>query len=93
MYNGRTTKTSGGGSLKRFERKILDIIQMTYSFLTRLCTEWYDRKPFEQIKSQILTCYVEQQRHQDFFEVRWTAAQKRHTKNKRPRQTINHVDT
>ena len=66
---------------------------MTDSFLMQLCTVRYDRKPFEQIKSQILTCCVKQQHHQDFFEVRRFAAPKRHTKYKRPRQTINHVDT
>ena len=66
---------------------------MTDSFLMRVCTVEYDRKPFEKIKSQILTCCVEQRRHRDFFEVRWIAAPKRHTKYKRPRQIINHVDT
>ena len=66
---------------------------MTDSFLTRLCTERYDRKPFEQIKSHILTCCVEQLRHQDLFEGWRFAAPKRHTKYKLPRQTINHVDT
>ena len=66
---------------------------MTDSFLTRLCTERYDRKPFEQIKSQILTCCVEQQRHPEFFEIRRFAAPKRHKKYKLPRQKINHVDT
>ena len=65
---------------------------MTDSFLMRLCTERYDRKPFEQIKSQILACCVEKQRHREFFEVRRIAALKRHTKYKRPRQKINHVD-
>ena len=34
---------------------------MTDSFLIQLCTVMYDRKPFEQIKSQILTCYLKQQ--------------------------------
>ena len=43
---------------------------MTDSFLMRLCCERYDRKPFEQIKSQILTCCVKQQRHRGIFEVR-----------------------
>ena len=52
----------------------------------------YDRKPFDQIESQILTFCVEQRRHRDFFEVRRTAAPKRHTKYKRPKQTVNHVD-
>ena len=64
---------------------------MTDSFLMRLCTERYDRKPFEQIKLQILTCCVEQQRHQDFSEVRRIAAPNCHTKYKRPRQTIKHA--
>ena len=66
---------------------------MTDSFLMRLCTVRYDRKPFEQIKSQILTCCLKQRRHRDFFEVRRTAAPKRHTKYTQPRQTINNVDT
>ena len=66
---------------------------MTDSFFMRLCTERYDRKPFEQTKSQILTCCVEQQRHRDFFEVQQIAAPKRRTKYKRPIRTINHVDT
>ena len=66
---------------------------MTDSFLMRLCTVRYNRKPFEQIKFQILTCCVKQQRHQDFFEVQRIAATKRHTKYKRPRHKINHVDT
>ena len=66
---------------------------MTDSFLTRLCTERYDRKPFEQIKSKILSCCVEHQSHRDFFEVQLIAAPKRHTNYKRPRQKINHVDT
>ena len=66
---------------------------MTDSFLMLLCTERYNCKPFEQIKLQILTCCVKQQRHQDFFEFRQIAAPKRHTKYKQPRQTINHVDT
>ena len=66
---------------------------MTDSFLLRFCTVKYDCKPFEQIKSQILTGCVEQQRHQDFFEVRPTASPKCHTNYKLPRQTINHVDT
>ena len=39
-----------------------------------------------------LTRCVEQQRHRDFFEVRLIATPKRHTKYKRPRQEINHVD-
>ena len=66
---------------------------MTDLFFMRLCTETYDRKPFEQIKSQILTCCFEQKRHRDFFEVQQISAPKRHTKYKQPRQTINHVDT
>ena len=66
---------------------------MTNLFLMQLCTERYDRKPFEQIKSQILTCCVKHQRHQDFFEVRRFAAPKRHTKYKQPRHKINHIDT
>ena len=66
---------------------------MTDLLLMKLCTVSYDRKPFEQIKSQILTCCVEQQRHQDFFEVLWNAALKHHTKYKQTRQTINNVDT
>ena len=66
---------------------------MTDSFLMQLCTETYDRKPFEQIKSQILMCCVKQQRHRDFFEVRRIKAPKRHTKYKQPRQKINHLDT
>ena len=65
---------------------------MTDLFLMRLCTEKYDHKPFEQIKSQILTCCVEQQRHKDFCDVRLIAAPRRHTKYKQPRQKINHVD-
>ena len=72
---------------------MFDVIQMTNLFLMQLCTEKYDRKPFEQIKSQTLTCCVEQQSHRDFFEVRRIAAPKRHRNYKRPRQTINHVDT
>ena len=32
--------------IKYFERKILDVIQMTDSFFMRLCTKKYDRKPF-----------------------------------------------
>ena len=59
---------------------------MTDLFLMRLCTVRYDRKPLEQIKSKILTCCLEQLRHQDFFEGRQTAAPKRHTKYKQPRQ-------
>ena len=55
---------------------------MTDSFLIQLCTIGYDSKPFEQIKSQILTCCLEQQRHRDFFEDRRNAAPKRHTKYK-----------
>ena len=66
---------------------------MTDSFLMRLCTVGYDRKPFEQIKSKILMWSVKQQGHRDFFEVRRIAAPKRHIKYKLPRQTINHVDT
>ena len=65
---------------------------MTDSFFMRLCTERYDRKPFEHIKPQILTCCVKQKCHRDFFGVRRIAAPKRCTKYKRPRQTINHVD-
>ena len=60
----------------------------------RLCTVRYNRKPFfEQIKSQILTCCLEQKRHRDFFEVQRSVAPKRHTKYKQPRQTINNLDT
>ena len=66
---------------------------MTDSCLKRLCIVRYDRKPFEKFKSQILTCSLEQQRHQDFFEVRQNAAPKRHTKYKRPIQTINNIYT
>ena len=66
---------------------------MTNSFLMQLCTVRYNDKPFEEIKSQILTCCLEQQRHQDFFEVRRNAAPQRHTKYKLPRQTINNVHT
>ena len=66
---------------------------MTDSFLMRLCTEKYDRKPSEQIKLQILTCCVKQKRHRDFFEVRGIVALKRNTKYARPRQTINLVET
>ena len=66
---------------------------MTDSLLMRLCTERYDRKTFEQIKSQILTCCLEQQRHQEYSEVQWTVAPKRHKKYKKPRQTINNVYT
>ena len=66
---------------------------MTDSFLMRFCTVRYDCKPSEQIKSEILTCCVEQQRRRYFFEVRPIAAPKRHTKYKQLRQTINHVDT
>ena len=65
---------------------------MTDSFHMRLCTEKYYRKPFEQIKSQILKCCVEQLSHRNFFEVRRIAAPKLHTKYKGSRQTINHVD-
>ena len=66
---------------------------MTDSFFMQLCTERYDHNPFEQIKSQILTCCVEHQRHRDFFEVQWIAVLKRHTKYKQPRQTINQKNT
>ena len=66
---------------------------MTDSFLMRLCTVRSDRKPFEQIKSQIITFCVEQRRHRDFFEVRRTAVTKCHIKYKRARKTMNHVDT
>ena len=66
---------------------------MTNSFLMQLCNVRYDRKPSEKIKLQILTCCIKQQRHRDFFEVIRFVAPKRHKKYKRPRQTINHVDT
>ena len=46
----------------------------------------------KKIKSQILMCSLEQKCHRDFFEVRWSLDPKRHTKYKRPRQTINNVD-
>ena len=59
----------------------------------QLCNIRYDRKPFEQVKSQILTCCLEQQRHRDLFELQRTVVPKRHTMYKYPRQTINHVDT
>ena len=65
---------------------------MTDSFFMQLCTEKYDHKPFKTNQIADLTCCVEQQRHRDFFEVRLIAAPKRHTKYKRPRQKINHVD-
>ena len=65
---------------------------MTDSLLMQFCTVRYDRKPFEKIKSQILACCVEQQRHRDFLEVQQIAAPKRHTKYKQLRQTINNVD-
>ena len=63
---------------------------MTDLFLMQFCTVRYDHKPFEQIKSEILTCCVEHQRHQDFFEVQHISVPKCHTKYK---QTINSVDT
>ena len=66
---------------------------MTDSFLMRLCTEKYDRKPFYIHQIADLTCCVEEQRHRDFFEVRLIAAPKHHTKYKRPRRTVNHVDS
>ena len=53
---------------------------MTNSFLIRFSPVWYDRKPFEQIKSQILTCSLEHRRQRDYFEVPWSAAPKHHTK-------------
>ena len=73
--------------------KIIDVIQMTNLFLMQLCTVRYNHKTFEQIKSQILTCCLKQQRHQDFFEVLHNAAPKRHTNYKRQRQTISKVYT
>ena len=78
--------------LKYFKRKILNVIQMTDSFFMRLCSERYDRKPFEQIKAQVLKGGVEQQRHRDFFEVRRIAAPKTHKKYEWPRQTKSHED-
>ena len=66
---------------------------MTDLFPTYLFTEGYDHKPFEQIKLQILTCCVEQQRHRHFFEVQRFAAPKRHKKYKRTMKSINQVDT
>ena len=65
---------------------------MNNSFFMRLGTKRYDRKTFEQIKSQILTCCVKQQRHPEFFELQRFAAPERHTKYKLPRQTVNHKD-
>ena len=62
---------------------------MTDLFLIQLFTVKYDRKHFEQIKSQILTCCLKQQRHQELFEVRRTVSPKRNTKYKWARQTIN----
>ena len=61
--------------------------------LCNFSTVRYDRKPFEQIKLQILTCCLKQWRHRDLFEVQRTAPPKRHTNYKYPRQTINHIDT
>ena len=58
----------------------------------RLCTERYDHKPLKANQIVDLTCCVEQWRHRDLFGVRLIAAPKRHTKYKRPRQRINHVD-
>ena len=55
---------------------------MTDSLLLQLCTVRYDHKPFEQIKSKILTCPVEQRHHQDLIEVQRTAAAERHKKYK-----------
>ena len=66
---------------------------MTNSFLMPFCTVRYNRKPFEQIKLDILMCCVKQKRHQYLFEVQQIAGPKRHTKYKRPRQKINYVDT
>ena len=65
---------------------------MTVFPLMRLFTVRYDRKPFQQIKSHILTCCLKKWRHQDIFELRCTAAPKRHTKYKRPGQKVNHID-
>ena len=66
---------------------------MTDFFLMLLCNVRNYRKPFEQIKSQILTCCLEQHHHQDLFEVRQLIAPKRHTNHNQTRHTINHVDT
>ena len=66
---------------------------MTDSFLMQLWTVRYDHKTSERNKLQILTCCLKQRRHRDFFEVQRSAAQKRHTKYKLPRQTINQVYT
>ena len=61
---------------------------MTDYFLMLSCNVRYDHKPFEQVKSQILTSCVKQQRHRDFLGIRRTEAPKHHTKNKRTRQAI-----
>ena len=56
-------------------------LSMSYKWTIR-SYETGNHNPFEQIKSQILACCVEQQSHGDFFEVRPFVAQKRHTEYK-----------